>query len=356
MFDEAGTRCNANQCAAAFISTPLLVFVGFPVHDDFVFGDGNIVSFPSESSPTGPIVGSARARPNEVVWDDGSRKYAGTLVLDIPAAAAGHVYTLNVREGSETMAVAGEGSDDGLPPLVDVPIAQTTSAVLKIGMDSVSIDADRCRFLSFKPGLFPEQKAIRVRLVSLHHVNPPYTGGPSVPFASFEGQYRWVGPPTQYVESTGTNVPLYASSLQCTPHYQDWSSLGYLHVTGSAIVPSSQYDLQFVPASCVGNEDACADISSPLSLATTRWGDIELEFNPPAGSAQPDFGDVAAMVNKFKSAPGAPIKARALLAGDDAFGNISPSTLGLDLSFSHISACVDSFRGKPYPFSIQSCP
>jgi len=43
---------------------------------------------------------------------------------------------------------------------------------------------------------------------------------------------------------------------------------------------------------------------------------------------------------------GAPIKARALLAGDDAFGNISTDTLSLDFSFTHIAACVDAFRGS----------
>jgi hypothetical protein len=52
--------------------------------------------------------------------------------------------------------------------------------------------------------------------------------------------------------------------------------------------------------------------------------------------------------------PGALIKARALLAGTDTYGNIT--TLGIDLGFSHIVACVDAFRGKPYPYTIEPCP
>jgi hypothetical protein len=48
--------------------------------------------------------------------------------------------------------------------------------------------------------------------------------------------------------------------------------------------------------------------------------------------------------------------ARALLAGEDALGNITATTLNLDFNFSHIAACVDAFKGKPYPFQIQACP
>lgn len=200
------------------------------------------------------------------------------------------------------------------------------------------------------------QSAIRVTLVSLHHVEPPYTGGASVPFTSFEGQLRWVGPTSQYMESTSTQTPFYASALQCTPYYQDWSTVGVVQVTGSAIVPSSVYEVSFLAASCQGNEDGCADISAPLAINTSRWGDVEVPYNPPSPMTQPDLADIAAMVNKFKSVPGAPIKARALLAGDDAFGNISANTLSINLGFDQIAVCVDAFKGKPYPYVIASCP
>jgi subtilisin family serine protease len=204
---------------------------------------------------------------------------------------------------------------------------------------------------------------LRVRLISLHHVDPPYTGGTSVPFTAFEygpscgetgGCVRWVGLPTQYIESNASPTPFYASSLQCTPHYQDWSTVGLLHVTGSAIVPSSIYEVQNVAASCLGNEASCTAVSAPLSIGTTRWGDVEVPYNPPSTTAQPDVGDIAALVKKFQSGSGAPIKARAMLAGDDALGNIT--TLNVDLGFGHIAACVDAFRGKPYPFVIAVCP
>jgi hypothetical protein len=145
-----------------------------------------------------------------------------------------------------------------------------------------------------------------------------------------------------------------ASTLQCTAYYQDWSTVGLLHIFGSAVVPSSSYQVQVMAESCTGIEDRCTAVSAPLSIGTTRWGDVEVPYNPPSTTTQPDLGDIAGLVNKFKSAPGAPIKARALLAGDDEFGNIN--TIDLDLGFGHIAVCVDAFKGKPYPHTIQACP
>lgn len=218
---------------------------------------------------------------------------------------------------------------------------------------------NKSRFISFAvPSAVAgaTTSAIRVKLLSLHHVVPPYTGGPSVPFTSFEGQVRWVGPPAQYVESASSGTPLYAASLQCTPHYRDWSTIPMLHVTGSAVVPSSIYEVVNMGSGCMGIEDTCTGTSIPIQVSTTRWTDVETPFSPPDPAGQPDFSDVSSLVNKFKSAAGAPSKARALLAGDDAFGNMAAGTLSQDLSFAHIAAAVDAFRGKPYPYTIEACP
>ncbi len=214
-------------------------------------------------------------------------------------------------------------------------------------------EVNKCRHISFIPGHPGVSTAIRVRLTSLHHVNPPYAGGPSVPFTSFEGEERWVGPPVQYVESSSTGITYHASSLQCTPHYQDWGSILTLHVNGSAIVPSSIYDVEVLDSSCLGNESGCAAILDSYTINTTRWGDVETPYNPPSPTTQPDLSDIAGLVNKFKSVPGAPIKARGLIAGVDAVGTIDSS---LDLNLAHISVCVDAFKGKPYPYVIGACP
>lgn len=223
---------------------------------------------------------------------------------------------------------------------------------------------DKTRFLSFtvQPGI--GNIALRVIFISLHHVDPPYSGGATVPFTAFEGEFRWVGPPAPYVESPNSGIPFQAASLQCAPHYQNWSTVGLLHVTGSGIVPSSVYRAEMVSGACMGLETtpACLSggsmVSPQTEFRTTRWGDVEGPYNPPSVTVQPDVGDIGALVNKFRNAIGAPIKARAILAGaaGNPFGEVTPPVLAVDLSFSHISLCVDAFRGVPYPYTISSCP
>lgn len=205
------------------------------------------------------------------------------------------------------------------------------------------------RFISFaipEPGL----AALRVTLVSLHHVEPPYTNGPTIPFTQFEGQSLYVGPPTRYIESRASALPLYSSNLQCEPHYQDWSTVGVLHVTGEAVVPSSIYEIQSVSGSCRDNEENCEALSIALTLETTRWGDI-IYFDAGPGE-YPDFGDISALIDKFRDEPGAPPKAGALLAGVTARGTLS---LGSDLNIAHIAIAVDAFQGLPYPYKPGKC-
>jgi hypothetical protein len=165
------------------------------------------------------------------------------------------------------------------------------------------------------------------------------------------------------VESPNSGIPFYASQLECAPYYHDWSALNppvppILHVTGSAVVPSSIYEVENVAASCMGNEVNCMAVSTPLTISTTRWGDVWEPYNPPDGSVQPDITDVSKLVDKFRNAIGAPIKARGIQAGQpgDAFGEVTMPVMAVDFGFSHISACVDAFRGVPYPYTIRACP
>jgi hypothetical protein len=113
-----------------------------------------------------------------------------------------------------------------------------------------------------------------------------------------------------------------------------------------------------VAIACQGREDdpdcapGGANVSSQLEIKTTRWGDVEQPFNPPSPTAQPDLADVAALVNKFRNAAGAPIKARALLIGKDGFGTMD---IAEEFNFTHIAACVNAFRGQNYPHKIGRC-
>jgi hypothetical protein len=199
----------------------------------------------------------------------------------------------------------------------------------------------------------PGDTALRVRMSSMHHVEPPYTGVPLGPFTLFEGQTQYVGPPATYIESESSLTPFKASHLQCGPHYQDWSTVGLLHVTGEAIVPSSIYDVEVLAESCAGSEDTCEDVSNGLQIDTGRWGDAVASFQVPTDPAsQPDFDDIGALVNKFKSLLGAPIKAQAKLAGLDARGLIDITP---DVNFDDISQDVDAFKGVAYPYKPGKC-
>lgn len=273
-----------------------------------------------------------------LITDMGAYEFEGCMTS---ADCAGQVATCKgtpVCTGTATGNVCGTLRDDcNVDTVIDACMADNpTSAVVP---DVVN----KCRFISFSVP-YVGSAAIKVRLNLLHHPNPPYEGVTGTSFAALEGQDRWVGPPVQYFESASSAVTFRASKLQCTPHYQVWGT-ETLHVTGGAIVPSSEYMVEVKPQ----DGTAC---SPWVALRTTRWGDVETPYNPPAAAQQPDTSDISALVNKFKSALGAPIKARVLLAGQDDVD------LSSDLSFHEISACVDAFKGMPYPSgnNIAGCP
>ena len=213
--------------------------------------------------------------------------------------------------------------------------------------------SQKCRFISFSvTDAAGAETAIRVSSNSLHHPNPPYAIPPTTPFTSFEtgtcdapgeaaGCARWVGPPATYIESEAVPTAFQAAKLQCTPHFQVWPA-GTLHVYGAEIVPSSTYDV--TPFADAGGHTLGA-AGSTVQIATTRWGEVDAPYQPP-GVGQPDFSDVSALLNKFQSLLGAPIKAQGLLSGNDL-----TTALEVDLGFNEIAACLNAFGGLPYPHS-----
>ncbi|MDO8631618.1 MAG: hypothetical protein Q7R41_14120, partial [Phycisphaerales bacterium] len=207
---------------------------------------------------------------------------------------------------------------------------------------------------SIPDGATLPKTALRVNLTTLHNVIPGYDNGNNlpIPFTLFEGQSMWVGPPVQYVESSADPTTFMASALQCTPYYHDWSTVGLLHVTGEAILPSSSYDVENLAASCQGQETSAecssggGSVSAALTIVTGRSGDVV-----GAPFSKPDFGDISALVSKYQSKPGAPIKARAKLAGN-ARGLIN---LASHVGFADIPVDVDGYQGKPYPYKPGKC-
>lgn len=122
-----------------------------------------------------------------------------------------------------------------------------------------------------------------------------------------------------------------------------------MHVTGFEVTPSSIYEIAAFAAGCAGNENVCVAVSSPISLSMSRWGDVVPPFVPPSDTTQPDFADISAIVDKFKSVEGAISKVRAQLQ------SAQPDPAA-DVSILDISACVDAFKGLAYPYPPQDWP
>jgi hypothetical protein len=202
------------------------------------------------------------------------------------------------------------------------------------------------RFISFDIDTGSTPVAYRVRMVSLHHPDPPYTGGPASDFSAFEGLYRWVGAPATYAESSANQTPVHAAFVGCDPYYRDWSAFDLLHVGGAEIVPSSVYEVQSIAEGLDINEEA--NYSAPITINTSRWCDVIIPFAPPGTTTQPDQSDNTALVVKFRSQPNAMSKPRASLAGVGGFGNPS---LELDISFADIATLIDAYQGRPYPYA-----
>jgi len=219
----------------------------------------------------------------------------------------------------------------------------------------------RNRFVSFIPPGGGQQAAIRVRLVQLYNPNPVPEVGGMPGYAAYEGEVRWVGPPTELPEANEQGPPFggptwMGAALQCQPYYRDWGTVGLLHVYGAEILPDSTYDVQIVRSVCDGQLDNESVYSAPLVLTTARWGDVALPFAAtPETPAQPDFVDISAIVSKFVSGVEPP-KVDTMLRF-----NVPPVAASID--FRDIAACVNAFsdwvyaNDGPCPCpSTQTCP
>ncbi|MBI1827381.1 MAG: exo-alpha-sialidase [Planctomycetes bacterium] len=217
---------------------------------------------------------------------------------------------------------------------------------------------EKVRWISFvvpsDGNIPPVPTALRVTLNSLHHPDPPNLPQfPAPDFSAFENQVRWVGPVSTCTESDILATTFHCARLQCAPYYTSWADeLGGnpLHVTGPEIVPSSRYSIENVPHVCLGAEAFCSYASSPLSIATFRWGDVVAPFQTPSPDplTQPNISDVAGLTDKFKGVLGAPIVAR---------GDINPDTPNKAVDIADIANCIDGFRSLAYPFAgPTACP
>ena len=350
-FGTPGSACINNQCEAIFPDI---------LRPDFIFASPCQSAGGFSDSSCDPSVGFGDS--SECTIQGSSYRYEGTVVLEIPAEAVG-TYDIALSPAS-TMTLLWSGQSQtyslhefaetwggtGVIEPVHIKIQARIPPVPVADADPQAAPAARTAGVEFVPQTaFVDPFAVQVTLDSLHHPDPPYSGGPVADFSAFEGQQRWLGPPVQQVEASGDPTTFWAATLQCTPYYMDWTTVGAIHIVGSEVVPSSTLNVSTFGSNCVNREATCTNISGPLELATARWADVAAPFGAPGGPAEPDFDDVSALVGKFKNQPGALSKTRTKLQP-------AIPDMGSDVDFSDITMCVDAFKGMPYPFTMQSCP
>lgn len=209
------------------------------------------------------------------------------------------------------------------------------------------------RYIALRPQNAGIDSALRVTLASLHHPDPPNVTSTPPDLSGLEGEIRWVGPPSTCTDSPNHGTSFKCAKLQCSPEFRDWSADlagATLYVTGSAVAPSSRYDVQAIADGCdVGDE---ADYSTALTISTARWGDVAAPFQEPspAGLGQPNVIDIGSQVDKLKDIAAAIIKPHAQLqaADVDPAGNVTIIEVGFT---------VDAVKGFAYPYGIvQTCP
>jgi len=189
------------------------------------------------------------------------------------------------------------------------------------------------------------------RYISVTPSNAAVAGGSSIQveivtmpqFPARVGEIWWAG-----VEQSVPNAPqpaLRGAPVECTltPNAQTWTT-GALHLFGAIIVPGSTYNVRICDA-------AGANCSDPLLVATAKWGDV---IRPFGGGAQPNFGDINSVVQKFSNIATAPSAARADLVGAGNPGE--PNTPNQATNLADVSFDVFAFNGFPYPFTVYACP
>ncbi len=200
------------------------------------------------------------------------------------------------------------------------------------------------RSLSFENTATGTNQAVRVTFQDL-----------APPFDVMNNVEMWVGVPFDVSELSGkddTTPPTFKSaSLQCDPFFMDWSTVGLVHVFHEGIVPNSVYAVQSINSGCA--LDAEEAFSEALLLPTSRWRDAVGVFDggaglwtAPNGTVDVTF-DVVAILDKFKNAPTAPIKARA---------DIQPEPVDFKITIVDVTRALDAFAGQQFPFVPGSVP
>ena len=280
----------------------------------------------------------------------------GDIVRDV--TTAGHADAISrctAGPGSlvECTVTPSDGKDEGLPASdsASIPICPPCPPLAE--PDAIA----KIRYISMAPSNPGRQTALRVTLVSL-----------PLPFSGSVGTKCWVGEPLQVSENAG-KIPhqegwpdFWSANLQGTPHCMDWSTVATLHVTDDDIIPGAVYDVQAIDCECELASEA--NYSLPLTIGTSRWGDLVKDCatcpcGPPDGTVGVPT-DVTAALDKFKNLRPPSIPCDAVMK---ARADVEPNFPDWLVNISDVTFVLDAFRGctfsnsPPFPFcSVWSGP
>ena len=231
------------------------------------------------------------------------------------------------------------GGTKGPPPAIEAP-----------PVDPWGSHIDKNRYISMVVPVSGAPTAIRVKLTSLHH---PVEPEEHPDFTPWQGEFRWVN--SLNATHTCLDSPNFPGStfrcaiLGCNPEYRDWGAEldgAVMHVTGAAVVPSSQYDAAHVGANCSGQEASCAAISADLPIFTAQFGDTD-----PYSDGLSVL-DIARIVDHIKGAtyptvwPAPPgtgmFKPRVHLRPN------VPDAASENVGVLDVASCVDAVKGNAY--------
>jgi hypothetical protein len=298
--------------------------------------------------------------PDGVAFDESCQGFAVAgpgIARGTTAVAPGDCFLIRVG-GFETD--TGDGVLEISCQNATCPIADPPTIVQwddNEGPGTTLVDLKMNRYLGIRvpSSAAGKQEAIRVEFVAL-----------PAPFNIWNGERLWVQDPVQICETAGsdsispvcgpTAATFPRAFLGCAPFYRDWTTVpgGTVYVTHPGIIPKktaggtvdAQYEIKLIDSDCqVSSPD---DYSTGKQVFQTKYGDMAGPFDTtgqfysaPEGDNVGTGTDVSALLNKFRNAGIAPIKARA---------DMEPCRLDSKVNISDVTEGLNGFRNLAYRF------
>lgn len=328
-----GSVCDQVDLNGAPVCQPGVVHT---LRDDYILDNNTLLANAFSFDGVGIWLGGAVAGsvPDANPFPEGGG-YAGTIALEIPVGAQG-TFTIGFRQPPFSLFFDAE--DNFMPMFALVPAKITVLCSQPEALTPPTDLRDAIitgRYLAMVPGNAGMETALRVTFVDV----PP-------PYAALNGKSMWVGPPREVSmvpPLTDQTAPTFtAAELQCEPFAMDWGDVDLLHVYHHNIIPGGMYQVQAVASACDTVIDEAA-FSSPLAIATAKFGDVGGEFVQSLGFWAPPDGrsDIIDIVQTMRSRGGfltAPMKVRA---------DFEPSTPDFVVSIHDILGALWGFKGRP---------